>query len=319
MRPAGADNFLRWRRSIDEHLELGRITFHEYAMFSWLCTKADPHTGTLRTRWQVLAQQTTLSANHVCKLCGSLKRKGYVRFTAHRGQRGKLVTIAIDKFPLTDGTYTALGPSSGRGPAHLLADLPAHLPAQLDGQNAETTGTWTGGIYRKRKRSTTTLRVRSADAIPASIEAEANHQPAGVSRAHALAAAPDILRETLELFFLKTGRDSLAADELAALDALEQAHTPAVIQRAISTAVARFTGRGQPASAVTLGYIRESLKHFTTRRRSLPPAHPVPARVYPPGVTRMRLTEDRDDRDPFEESAEGPLARSAGDQVRDAP
>lgn len=37
-RPAGADNFLKWRRSIDEHLELRRMTWDEYAMFNWLCT-----------------------------------------------------------------------------------------------------------------------------------------------------------------------------------------------------------------------------------------------------------------------------------------
>jgi len=29
-RPAGADNFLKWRRTIDEHLELGRLTWDEY-------------------------------------------------------------------------------------------------------------------------------------------------------------------------------------------------------------------------------------------------------------------------------------------------
>ena len=30
-RPAGADNFLKWRRTIDEHLELRRMTWDEYA------------------------------------------------------------------------------------------------------------------------------------------------------------------------------------------------------------------------------------------------------------------------------------------------
>lgn len=44
-RPAGADNFVKWRRTIDEHLELGRLTWDEYGMFSWLCTKADQRTG----------------------------------------------------------------------------------------------------------------------------------------------------------------------------------------------------------------------------------------------------------------------------------
>lgn len=55
-RPAGVDNYLRWRRTIDEHLELRRITWHEYAMFIWLFTKADPRPGLVRTSWPILAE-----------------------------------------------------------------------------------------------------------------------------------------------------------------------------------------------------------------------------------------------------------------------
>jgi hypothetical protein len=130
-RPAGADNYLRWRRTIDEHLELGRLRFEEYGMFSWLCTKADPRTGTLRTRWTVLAEQTGLSRNHVCKLCGTLRKKGYIAFPDHRGRRGTLVELAVDKFPLADGSYTDLRRAVGRSQAHVPAPVPAHLPAPV--------------------------------------------------------------------------------------------------------------------------------------------------------------------------------------------
>src|SRR3989304_1477757 len=99
-RPAGADNSLRWRRTIDEHLELRRINWHEYAMFSWLCTKADPRTGCVRTSWPVLAEQTGLTPRHVEKLCRSLRRKGYVAYPIHQGKRRVLVELAINKFPL---------------------------------------------------------------------------------------------------------------------------------------------------------------------------------------------------------------------------
>jgi hypothetical protein len=68
-RPAGADNFLRWRRSIDEHLELRRITWDEFGMFTWLCTKANVRTGSVRTSWPMLSEQTGLTPNHVEKLC----------------------------------------------------------------------------------------------------------------------------------------------------------------------------------------------------------------------------------------------------------
>ena len=127
-RPAGADNFLKWRRSIDEHLELRRITWDEYAMFNWLCTKASPRTGALRTSWPTLAEQTGLTANHVEKLCRALKRKRYVWYPAHRGTRGRLVDVAIHKYPLAQGTYTDLSARfAAEPPAEVLADLPADV------------------------------------------------------------------------------------------------------------------------------------------------------------------------------------------------
>ena len=156
MRPSGADNYLKWRRSIDEHLELRRLTWDEYALFNWLCTKAHPRTGTLRTSWPVLAEQTTLNANYVGELCASLKRKGYIAYPKHRGRRRSLVELAIGKFPLSDGTYTALANPPGRTPSEVLAEV----PAELEGQKPATTGTSPRG--RKRKRIRTSLRVRSA-------------------------------------------------------------------------------------------------------------------------------------------------------------
>jgi hypothetical protein len=129
-RPAGADNFLKWRRSIDEHLELRRMTWDEYAMFNWLCTKATPRTGTLRTSWPSLAEQTGLTPNHVEKLCRALKRKRYVWYPRHRGARGRLVDLAIHKYPLAQGSYTDLSPRfAAEPPAEVLADVPADLAA----------------------------------------------------------------------------------------------------------------------------------------------------------------------------------------------
>jgi hypothetical protein len=127
-RPAGADNFLKWRRSIDEHLELRRMTWDEYAMFNWLCTKASPRTGALRTSWPTLAEQTGLTPNHVEKLCRALKRKRYVWYPAHRGARGRLVDVAIHKYPLAQGTYTDLSARfAAEDPAEVLADVPADV------------------------------------------------------------------------------------------------------------------------------------------------------------------------------------------------
>jgi hypothetical protein len=270
-RPAGADDFVKWRRSIDEHLELGLLTWDEYGMFNWLCTKADPRRGTLRTSWTVLAGQTRLGAKHVEKLCRGLKGKGYIDYPEHRGWR-TLVHVGIDKFPLRDGTYTALPRAPGASPAE--------APGELGGQAPEeSTGSPAG---RVRERSRSSLRVRSADA---STETSTIEERPG--RAEALAAAPRALRETVELYWLKTGRDGLTPDDLAALRDLDQAHTPAVIQKAITEGFERFRRRGDDPSGLTLRYVRDSLRRFTTRTaRTVTPVEPErPA--YPPGLTRL--------------------------------
>ncbi len=137
MRPLGADNSLKWRRSIDEHLELRRLSWDEYVLFNWLCTKADPRTGTLRTSWPVLAEQTTLRPNYVGKLCASLKRKGYIAYPTHRGRRRSLVELAIGKFPLPAGTYTAL----------------ATRPGRTRGQKASNDGHFPRGENKKEKKN----------------------------------------------------------------------------------------------------------------------------------------------------------------------
>jgi hypothetical protein len=79
-RPTGADSFLRWRRSVAEHLESRRLGWPEYGMLNWLCTKANPYTGALTTSWPTLALQTSLSPGYVERLCRRLRRKRYVFF-----------------------------------------------------------------------------------------------------------------------------------------------------------------------------------------------------------------------------------------------
>ncbi len=344
MRPAGARNYLRWRRSIDEHLELRRLTWHEYAMFNWLCTKADPRTGTLRTSWPTLADQTTLTPNHVGKLCRALRGKGYVGFAEHRGRQRGLVAILIDKFPLADGTYTELAGDRGRGPAQVEAEPSAVASAEGGPEKPATTPTSPAGRKRRRERGRDALRARGAGATftQPGTDSEASEQPAArppepgadIERligAVALEAAPRALRETVELFWFRTGREDLTRDELGALADLDEAHTPAAIQRAITQAVERFRRRGRPLRELTFGYVRESLRHFTTRRAPAPiGASPDPQPTYPPGLTQLwpppgRSTgSDTNDlhpqeadhaRDPIAEGPEDSQARGAGSRA----
>jgi hypothetical protein len=279
-RPAGADDFVKWRRSIDEHLELGLLTWDEYGMFNWLCTKADPRRGTLRTSWTVLAGQTRLGAKHVEKLCRGLKGKGYIDYPEHRGWR-TLVHVGIDKFPLRDGTYTSLPRESGAGPA----EVPAKVVEELAGQPPKKSTASPGGRVRERGRPS--LRVRSADTSTETGTTDPSKPAERLGRCEALAAAPRALRETVELYWLKTGRDGLTPDDLAALRALDQAHTPAVIQKAITEGVERFRQRGGDPRGLTFRYVWDSLRRFTTRRAqaTTPPEPERPA--YPLGLTRL--------------------------------
>jgi hypothetical protein len=91
----------------------------------------------------------------------------------------------------------------------------------------------------------------------------------------------------VELYWLKTGREGLTAEDLAALRELDQAHTPAVIQKAITETVERFKRRGDDPGGLTVRYVRDSLRGFTTRkaRATATPDRAHPA--YPPGLTRL--------------------------------
>ena len=140
----------------DEHLELRRINWDEYAMFSWLCTKADPRSGVVRTSWPTISEQTGLTPNHVEKLCRGLRNKGYVAYPTHQGKRRLLVELAINKFPLADGSYTAIGRRRDASGAEVRAEVPAEVaaevPAQLGGQKLEESSISVGGRNRSRKR-----------------------------------------------------------------------------------------------------------------------------------------------------------------------
>jgi hypothetical protein len=185
--------------------------------------------------------------------------------------------VAIDKFPLRDGTYTALATTDGAGVAQVAGQLEAPSPRESEARPQRV---------RDRAR-TTSLRVRSADRATNAKPAPA--ADAGtLTREQALEATPHALRETVELFWLKTGRAGLTEDDLAALRDLDQAHTPAVIQKAITEAVERFARRGASPQILTFRYVWESLRGFTTRRSPKPAPDAGPDRpVYPPGLTRL--------------------------------
>jgi hypothetical protein len=72
---------------------------------------------------------------------------------------------------------------------------------------------------------------------------------------------PDIMKETLDYFMIKTGRTGIAPAELTALVNLEKIHTPHRVNKEIAKAVERFCQRGSNLSELTLTYIYKSLQH----------------------------------------------------------
>jgi len=311
--------FTAIRKGLTEHVLSGRLKGTAFATYVWLHMLADYRTGTVWTNAGRLASELGLHPVTIRRDLAVLRERGYIRYDSAPGSR-ELYAVIIEKY---DCHFERNDASGEQVPLH--APLQAPLQAPLHERRASARGARQNRapknieVRSKKKPSTTaTLRVRCADAQCATLAVGQDVETAStaaLSRADALAAVPAILRETLELFFLKTGRAELHAAEFAALGHLEQAHTPAVIQRAMSAAVARFTRRGQSPSDLTLTYVRDSLKHFTTRRTRAGPLGTSAARTYPDGLTRLYLPEDVDGRDSI---PQGPQDSCAGGARREA-
>jgi hypothetical protein len=91
-----------------------------------------------------------------------------------------------------------------------------------------------------------------------------------LTRFDARAQAPAPARDALDLFFDTTGRECIGVDDFAYFALLDQAHTPAVISKGVLAAAARFARQQQHVGELTLQYVWESLKHFTTRKAPAP-------------------------------------------------
>lgn len=135
--PETARNFLRWRRGILGHVQKGKLKFpSEYGMFSYLCTKANPHTDIVETNFSELAKEVHWSKEQVRYVCGCLREKGYIRYSFRRGS-AVVTQFFIDKYPLSNGTYTTL---EGGGLKPFSADFPQPggvIPQPKEGLSGE--------------------------------------------------------------------------------------------------------------------------------------------------------------------------------------
>jgi hypothetical protein len=270
--------FAAIRKGLIEHVMGGRLRGAGFAVYVWLHLQADHARGTVLTNAQRLATELGFHPVTVRRVLGELRSAGYLRYEAELGGR-QLYEIGIEKYHAHFDA--AAGSSALGGELHRGRHGGLHRRALSSRRDRPDSSR-----KKKSKSKTSTLRVRAADL---EISNAASNTPSmRIPDDAAIAAAPAVLRETVELFLAKTGRQTLATDEVVALRELERAHVPAVIQRATTRAVDRFRAQGRAPEELTFGYIAESLKHFQTRR---PPAPSGANTSYPPGVTALRLAD----------------------------
>ncbi|WP_286677294.1 helix-turn-helix domain-containing protein [Aminobacterium sp. EBM-42] len=73
--------------------------------------------------------------------------------------------------------------------------------------------------------------------------------------------APSSMRETAKLLLLQTKRSGLREEEISALKDLAISHTPARVQKEITTAIKRFIKNKRSLAELDFCYIAESLKY----------------------------------------------------------
>ncbi|MGH7334626.1 MAG: hypothetical protein ACREKS_18155 [Candidatus Rokuibacteriota bacterium] len=287
----------------------GRLRASRFAIFVWLLMEANHKTGIARTSPAQVAADLGFHPVTVRRDFSMLRRSKYIRYSYPPGGR-QLCGIAIeryhDHFASEAGALQVrlqdrlqvnpLSPrptSRNRRPKNIEVRSTTTTPLRVrsadgtDGQKSNQEG-------RRRetaRAAATALREDSAATTPhaagANVADDASSRP--LTRDEALRQAPAALRETVEYFLFKTGRESVAPHELDSLQRLDEAHTPAVVQKAVTRAVERFRRRGEDAARLTLDYVWQSLQHFTTRKAPAPEPRRDPAShpSYPTGVTRL--------------------------------
>ena len=109
------------------------------AMFSWLCTKADPRTGRLRTSWPTSASRRGSAANHVEQALPRPQAQGLHRVppSIAAGGAGWWKSRSTNfRWPtaLTRRSATLAARSAAEVPAEVPAEVLAEVPAELEAQ-----------------------------------------------------------------------------------------------------------------------------------------------------------------------------------------
>jgi hypothetical protein len=110
--------FVKLRRGIIEHLEDGRLTPREFAVFTVLLLKADFRNSTWVGSASQIAKECRIRKQYALQYLAALKSKGYIQFEIPRGAHVKYA-IFIPKYSVPPGTEEAVRkvPNGNRGNA----------------------------------------------------------------------------------------------------------------------------------------------------------------------------------------------------------
>jgi hypothetical protein len=233
------------------------LSIYDSHVYAALCSFASV-SGESFPSVKTLAQRAKCSERQARASLRVLEEHGYITTTSQPG--------GVNIYTLTRSKRIEPTPAYHAGGA-------AHYAGAA--QDAGEGGTECRGIYKEYltrinelEKDTPTGEPEAPDATPI-VDSEPTEEDLIT-----LDDVPASMKECVDYFLLKTGRSGICSDELSAIRALDEIHTPQRVNREISTAIERYGKRNTPLSKLTLTYIYESLKFQTSRKTTKSNAPP---------------------------------------------
>ncbi len=227
------------------------LSVYDKAVYAALCSFANPQHRSCYPSLAAIAERAGCSKRRVQESLATLEASEYItRVSRAEERRVSLVTLTgkrLHQAPPEDAR--AIAPDAIARDA-----IASGAPTMAHGATGTITTNYIKPTSPSERRDEVAIR-------PAEASCESRGRVAFDPQ-----ELPRVFLETAELFLHKTGRVCLNAEDVEALRELSRNHTPARVQREITTAVDRFRRRGRDPSALTFGYLRDALKNQKTRR-----------------------------------------------------
>jgi DNA-binding Lrp family transcriptional regulator len=245
-------------------------------VYSVICAHADVETRTCSLRVKTIAEEANCSVRSVQESLKALVERGVIERT-ERFENGKQKASSYKIIGHKAKCYknTDLG-SDEPNTADKGAE-PAPIAKNVAEMGADFALSINFCTHRDAENDSPSLREPNINDIkdysPSEREASLPPQRKPEEKSSDLFVFEDILddvplimRETLDYFLLKTGREGISPEELSAIRALKEIHTPSRVNREIFQAMERFKKRPGPPQELTLVYVYRSLQYQNSIR-----------------------------------------------------